>query len=341
MTSTISTGRLAKRLGILASGAAISLLVAGSALADPAVIYDLGGKFDKSFNQQGYEGATQWAKETGKPFHDFELQNEAQRPQVLLKMASAGYSPIVLASFEWVDALTKIAPQFPKTHFVLIDAVVDAPNVESVVFKSNEASYLAGVLAAKKSATGKVGFVGGMDVPLIHNFFCGYKEGFLATDPKGTVFENYTGTTAAAWNDPSGAGELAKADFDRGADIVYAAAGASGLGVLQAAKDNGKLAIGVDSNQNYIQPGTVLTSVLKEVKTVTYNAFKNDADFKGGQTLDLGLQDGGVGLSFDEYNKPLITDDMMKAVDQAKADIIAGKIKVHLYETDSKCPTQG
>lgn len=338
MTSTKHSRRLVRGIGIFAAGVAMSAMLAGSALADPAVIYDLGGKFDKSFNQQGYEGAMQWAKDTGKKFHDFELQNEAQRPQVLLRMASAGYNPIVLASFEWVDALTKIAPQFPKTHFVLIDAVVDAPNVESVIFKSNEASYLAGVLAAKKSTTGKVGFVGGQDVPLIHDFYCGYKEGFLATNPKGTVFENYTGTTAAAWNDPSGAGELAKADFDRGADIVFAAAGGSGLGVMQAAKDEDKLAIGVDSNQNYIQPGHVLTSVLKEVKTVTYNAFMHDDQFKGGQTLNLGLQDGGVGLAFDKYNKPLVTPAMMAAVDAAKADIIAGKIKVHLYETDNKCP---
>jgi basic membrane protein A len=253
-------------------------------------------------------------------------------------MASAGYSPIVIASFEWPDALNKVAPQFPKTHFVLIDAVVNLPNVESVLFKSNEASYLAGVLAMKKSATGKIGFVGGMDVPLIHDFFCGYKEGAMAANPKGTVFENYTGTTAAAWNDPTGAGELAKADFDRGADVVYAAAGGSGLGVLQAAKDAGKLSIGVDSNQNGIQPGSVLTSVLKDVKKITYDAFKDDADFKGGQTLNLGVQEGGVGLAMDDNNKPLITDDLSKAVADATADIASGKVKVHLYETDSQCP---
>jgi len=327
-----------RHLGALAGGIGVVALLAGAALADPAVIYDLGGKFDKSFNQQSYEGAEQWKKDTGGTYHDFELQNEAQREQVLTKMASAGYSPIVIASFEWPDALNKVAPQFPKTHFVLIDAVVNLPNVESVLFKSNEASYLAGVLAMKKSATGKIGFVGGMDVPLIHDFFCGYKEGAMAANPKGTVFENYTGTTAAAWNDPTGAGELAKADFDRGADIVYAAAGGSGLGVLQAAKDAGKLSIGVDSNQNGIQPGSVLTSVLKDVKKITYDAFKDDADFKGGQTLNLGVQEGGVGLAMDDNNKPLITDDLSKAVADATADIASGKVKVHLYETDSQCP---
>ena len=328
-----------RHLGALAAGVAATAMLAATAYAaDPAVIYDLGGKFDKSFNQQSFEGAEQWKKETGGTYHDFELQNEAQREQVLTKMAAAGYSPIVIASFEWPDALTKVAPQFPNTHFVLLDAEVKAPNVESVQFKSNEASYLAGVLAMKKSATGKVGFVGGMDVPLIHYFYCGYKQGAMAANPSGTVFENYTGTTAAAWNDPTHAGELAKADFDRGADVVYAAAGGSGQGVLQAAKDAGKLSIGVDSNQNGLQPGSVLTSVLKDVHKVTYDAFKNDASFQGGTTLNLGVPEGGVGLAMDDNNKPLMNADLEKAVADATADIASGKVKVHNFFDDNACP---
>jgi basic membrane protein A len=225
MTSAILPKHLAKRLGILAAGVAVGALLAGSAMADPAVIYDLGGKFDKSFNEAAYNGAERWAKETGGTYHDLEIQAEAQREQAVRKFAQAGYSPIVVTGFSFADTLNKVAPDFPNIHFVQIDSVVNQPNVESVVYKSQDASYLAGVLAAKTSKTGKVGFVGGMDIPLIHVFYCGYKEGFMATDPKGTVFENYTGTTADAWNNPVGAGELAKADFDRGADIVYAAAG--------------------------------------------------------------------------------------------------------------------
>lgn len=329
--------RLAARFGVLAAGVAISALIAGGALADPAVIYDLGGKFDKSFNEAAYNGAEQWKKETGGTYHDLEIQAESQREQALRKFAQAGYSPIVVTGFSFADTLNKVAPDFPKTHFVQIDSVVDQPNVESIVYKSNDASYLAGVLAAKTSKTGKVGFVGGMDIPLIHAFFCGYKEGFMATNPKGTVFENYTGTTADAWNNPVGAGELAKADFDRGADIVYAAAGASGLGVLQAAKDAGKLSIGVDSNQNYLHPGSVLTSVLKRVDVTVYNAFKNDKDFKAG-VVALGLPEKGVGLAMDDNNKPLITEDAMKAVAAAEAGISSGSVKVHDYTTDSKCP---
>ncbi|MEO8883054.1 MAG: BMP family ABC transporter substrate-binding protein [Devosia sp.] len=335
--TTTHTGQLATRLGILAAGVALGAMFAGSAMADPAVIYDLGGKFDKSFNEAAFNGATKWAKDTGGTFHDLEIQAEAQREQAVRKFAQAGYSPIVVTGFSFSDTLTKVAPDFPKIHFVQIDSVVDAPNVESVVYKSNDASYLAGVLAAKTSKTGKVGFVGGMDIPLIHAFFCGYKEGFMATNKDGSVFENYTGTTADAWNNPVGAGELAKADFDKGADIVYAAAGASGLGVLQATKDAGKLSIGVDSNQNYLQPGSVLTSVLKRVDNTVYDAFKNDANFKGG-VVSLGVAEGGVGLAMDENNKPLITADAQAAVDAATKGIADGSIKVHDYTTDSQCP---
>ena len=337
MTSTNLTKQLGARAGILAAGVALSAILAGSAMADPAVIYDLGGKFDKSFNEAAFNGATQWAKDTGGTFHDLEIQAEAQREQAVRKFAQAGYSPIIVTGFSFADTLTKVAPDFPNIHFVQIDSVVNAPNVQSVVYKSNDASYLAGVLAAKTSKTGKVGFVGGMDIPLIHAFFCGYKEGFMATNAQGSVFENYTGTTGAAWNDPVGAGELAKADFDKGADIVYAAAGASGLGVLQAAKDAGKLSIGVDSNQNYLQPGSVLTSVLKRVDNTVYDAFKNDKDFKAG-VLSLGVAEKGVGLAMDDNNKPLITADAQKAVDDATAGIASGSIKVHDYTTDSQCP---
>ncbi|MGN6683470.1 MAG: BMP family lipoprotein, partial [Devosia sp.] len=303
-----------RHLGALAAGIAAVALLAGSAFADPALIYDLGGKFDKSFNEAAYNGAEQWKKETGGTYHDLEIQAEAQREQAVRKFAQAGYSPIVVTGFSFADTLNKVAPDFPNIHFVQIDSVVDQPNVQSVVYKSNDASYLAGVLAAKTSKTGKVGFVGGMDIPLIHAFFCGYKEGFMATNKDGQVFENYTGTTAAAWNDPTTAGELAKADFDKGADIVYAAAGASGLGVIQAAKDAGKMSIGVDSNQNYIAPGSVLTSVLKRVDVTVYNAFKaGDAGFKPG-VVSLGVAEDGVGLAMDDNNKPLITADAQAAV---------------------------
>jgi len=327
-----------RHLGALSGGAAVVALLASAAMADPAVIYDLGGKFDKSFNESAYDGAERWKKETGGTYHDIEIQAEAQREQAVRKFAEAGYSPIVVTGFSFADTLNKVAPDFPKINFVQIDDVVNQPNVESVVYKSNDASYLAGVLAAKTSKTGKVGFVGGMDIPLIHAFFCGYKEGFMATNSSGQVFENYTGTTAAAWNDPTTAGELAKADFDKGADIVYAAAGASGTGVIQAAKDAGKMSIGVDSDQNYMAPGSVLTSVLKRVDNTVYDAFKaGDAGFKGG-VVALGVAEGGVGLAMDDNNKSMVSADASAAVDAATKGIASGSIKVHDYTADNQCP---
>ena len=195
------------------------------------------------------------------------------------------------------------------------------------------------MLAGLASKTGKVGFVGGMDIPLIRKFECGYAQGVKYAKPDAQVFENMTGTTPAAWNDPTKGGELAKSQFDRGADVVYAAAGGTGVGVYQAAKDNGKLAIGVDSNQNYLQPGTMLTSMMKRVDLAVYNAFMaaKNGTWKPGVT-SLGLAENGVGWALDDYNKALITADMKTKVDQAKQDIISGKIKVVDYTAAKSCP---
>jgi basic membrane protein A len=329
-----------RHFGALAAGVALSALIAGAAMAEPAVIYDLGGKFDKSFNEAAFNGAEAWTAETGGTYLDTELQNDAQREQAVRQFARRGANPIVMAGFSWGAALTKVAAEFPDINFVVIDAVVDLPNVQSIIFDEHTGSFLVGALAALKSQTGTVGFVGGMDVPIIHKFFCGYLEGAKAINPKIEVFENYTGVTPAAWNDPVTAGELTKAAIDKGADVVFAAAGGSGLGVLQAAKDAGKYSIGVDSNQNYLQPGSVLTSMLKRVDVAVQTAFKeagDDATFKPGITA-LGLAQDGVGYALDENNAALITDDMKAKVEDLKAKIMAGEITVHDYMTDNTCP---
>ena len=325
-----------KRISALAAGVALSVLAAGVALADPAVIYDLGGKFDKSFNEAAYNGAEAWKKETGGSFTDLELQNDAQREQALRRFASQGANPIVMAGFSWGTALATVAAEFPDTHFVVIDAVVDAPNVQSIIFDEHTGSFLVGAIAALKSQTGTVGFVGGMDVPIIHKFYCGYQQGAKAAKPDVKVIENYTGTTPAAWNDPVTAGELTKAQFDAGADVVFAAAGGSGLGVLQAAADAGKFSIGVDSNQNYLHPGSVLTSMLKRVDVAVQSSL-TDANFKPGLTV-LGLKENGVGYALDDNNTALITDDIKTAVDKFSADIQSGAITVHDYTADNTCP---
>jgi len=310
-----------------------TLAAAFAAHADPAVIFDMGGKFDKSFNEAAYRGMERWKKETGKPYLEFEIANETQREQAIRRMAERGASPIIGIGFGQASSIEKVAKEFPKLKFAIIDMVVDAPNVQSVVFKEHEGSFLVGMMAAQASKTGKVGFVGGMDIPLIRKFQCGYEQGAKFANPKVETFANMTGTTGAAWNDPARGGELTKAQFAKGADVVFAAAGGTGIGVYQAAKDAGKLAIGVDSNQNHLQPGTMLTSMLKRVDVAVYNVAK---DHKPGITA-LGLAEGGVDYAMDDNNAKLVTAAMKAKVDAAKADIISGKVKVIDYMAANGC----
>jgi basic membrane protein A len=312
---------------------AVSCVAAFGVAAEPAIVYDLGGKFDKSFNEAAYRGMEQWKKETGKQYLEFEVSNESQREQAIRRMAERGASPIIAMSFSQASAIEKVAKEFPKLQFAIVDDVVKQPNVQSVIFKEHEGSFLVGVMAAIASKTGKAGFVGGMDIPLIRKFQCGYEQGVKYINPKAEVVANMTGTTGAAWNDPTRGGELAKAQFSKGVDVIFAAAGGTGAGVYQAAKDGGKLAIGVDSNQNHMQPGTMLTSMIKRVDVAVYNISKAH---KPGLML-LGLKEGGVDYAMDEHNAKLVSADMKKRVDAAKADIVSGKIKVVDYTVDSSC----
>ena len=317
------------RLSVLTA----AVLAGSAAMADPAVVYDMGGKFDKSFNEAAYNGMEKWKKETGKNYLEFEISNESQREQAVRRMAEKGASPIIAIGFSQASSIEKVAKEFPKLQFAIVDMVVNLPNVQSVVFKEHEGSFLVGAMAAMASKTGKVGFVGGMDIPLIRKFQCGYEQGAKFANSKAEVMGNMTGTTGAAWNDPARGGELAKAQFAKGVDVVFAAAGGTGIGVYQAAKDAGKLAIGVDSNQNHLQPGTMLTSMLKRVDVAVMNVSKS---FKSGVTV-LGLKEGGVDYALDKNNEKLVTAEMKKKVEAAKADIIAGKIKVADYMADNAC----
>jgi len=325
-------------LGLLAATGMATVAMAQEDFS-PAVLYDLGGKFDKSFNELAYTGAERFKEETGIAYAEFEISNDAQREQALRRFAERGHNPIVMAGFTWVEYLNRVAPEYPDVDFVIIDDKVDQPNVRSVVFKEYEGSYLVGVLAALASETGTVGFVGGMQVPLIGKFECGYVGGVKATNPDATVIRNYTGDTPAAWNDPTKGAEITRTQIDQGADVIYHAAGGTGVGVLQAAADAGKLGIGVDANQNYLHPGHVLTSMVKGVDVAVYNAFMdamNDQFTYGLQ--DLGLAEGGVGYALDEYNAELITDEMKAAVEEAEAKIISGEIQVHNFLEDNSCP---
>jgi basic membrane protein A len=308
----------------------------------PAIVYDLGGKFDKSFNEGVYAGAERFRTETGTAYRDFEPQNDAQREQALRRFARDGFSPIVAVGFSQQSAVEKVATEFPQTKFAIIDSVIEKPNVESITFQEHEGSYLVGLLAAMASKTGKVGFIGGMDIPLIRKFACGYAQGVKSVKPDAEIIVNMTGTTGAAWNDPVKGGELAKSQIERGADVIYHAAGGTGIGVLRAAADAGKLGIGVDSNQNMLHPGKVLTSMLKRVDNATFQTFTQAkaGAFKAGHQA-LGLKEDGVGWALDEHNKPLITDAMKAAADKAEQSIESGAVKVHDYMADNKCPALG
>jgi basic membrane protein A and related proteins len=317
--------------------AAAAALSAGAALAEPALIFDLGGKFDKSFNEAAFNGAQRWADETGGSFAEIEMQSEAQREQALRRFAESGANPVVMTGFAFGDVLNEVAPDFPDTDFVIIDMVVDQPNVRSVVFNEHEGSYLVGMMAAEASQSGTVGFIGGMDIPLIRKFACGYAQGAKAANPDINVIANMTGTTPAAWNDPVKGSELTKAQISQGADVVYAAAGGTGVGVLQTAADEGILSIGVDSNQNHLHPGKVLTSMLKRVDNAVYQAFTDGPGMEKGFEV-MGVANEGVGVAMDDNNAELVSDEMAATVEEAKAKIADGSLEVHDYMSDDSCP---
>jgi basic membrane protein A len=320
----------------LGASAALAL-AAGTAAADPAILFDLGGKFDKSFNESAYNGAQRWADETGGSYAEVEIQSDAQREQAIRRFAESGANPIVMAGFSWATPLGEVAADYPDTKFTIIDMVVDAPNVRSVVFNEHEGSYLVGMMAAMSSKTNTVSFIGGMDIPLIRKFACGYAQGVKAVNADATVIANMTGTTPAAWNDPVKGSELTLAQISQGSDVVFAAAGGTGVGVLQTAADEDILSIGVDANQNYLHPGKVLTSMLKRVDNAVYDAFTQGKMLEVGFNV-MGVANEGVGYALDEFNADLVSGDMKAAVDAAAAEMATGTLMVHDYSSDESCP---
>jgi basic membrane protein A len=308
--------------------------LAAPTLADPALVYSTGGKFDASFNQAAFDGAERWAAETGGAYAEFEPQAVGQMAQALRRFASRGNDPVVAIGFLQAGALSEVAPEFPDTRFAIIDAVVEAPNVQSVVFKEQEGAYVIGVLAAMASETETVGMVGGMDIPLIRRFGCGFAQGAKAADPQTEVLINFAGDTPAAFADPARGAELARSQIDRGADVILQAAGGTGIGVLQAAADAGVLGIGTDSNQNGLHPGHVLTSLRKRVDVAVVEAF---TDWAPGVRV-LGLAESGMDWVIDDNNRALISEEMEANARFAAAGIAAGDIVVHDSSVDGPCP---
>ncbi len=246
-----------------------------------------------------------------------------------------------MAGFDHNKALEIAARRYPKTHFYIIDSVVDAPNVHSTLFKEHEGSFLAGALAALKSKTNVIGFVGGMDIPVIHKFECGYKQGAKYINPDIRLLSNIIGEAdgKTGWNNPKRANAIATTQIKKHADVLFAAAGASGKGVYNAAKAHKIYAIGVDSNQNYLIPGTMLTSVVKRVDVAVKRAFEQTANglFASGVET-LGLAENGVDWALDKYNRSEISTDEENKINAIRKKIITGDIKVHDFSTDNKCP---
>ena len=339
-TKSSRLGGLIKKTSLaLIAGAFV--LSASMVQADirPAVVYDTAGKNDKSFNEAVFVGITKFMNDTGIAVTELEPTNEAMMEQSLKKLAQRGYSPVVAVGFTMANGVQAAAEEYPDTKFTLIDMVVGLPNVQNVIYKEHEGSFLVGVLAAMNSKTGTVGFVGGMDIPLISRFECGYKQGVKWQDSSIDILANMTGSTPAAWGNPSKGGELTRSQVESGADVVYAAAGGTGIGVYQTAADMGVLAIGVDSNQNYMQPGTMLTSMIKRVGEAAYDSY--EAAMNGTWSSDmrvLGVAEDGVGWALDEYNRDLVSAEMEARVNEARDAIIAGDIVVHDYMADNTCP---
>jgi len=293
------------------------------------IVFDIGGKDDKSFNAAAWQGVKRAKEELGIFLRDVEPGDPTSIEPSMRAFAERGYDLIIGVGFAQAPIMNDVANDYPNLKFAIIDGVIDLPNVASLIFKEHEGSFLVGMIAARTTKTGKVGFVGGMDIPLIHKFETGYAEGARYANPKIEVFENYVGVTDAAWNNPGKGKELAKAQIDRGADVIFQAAGNSGLGVFDAAEEMNKLAIGVDSNQNWVKPGFILTSMIKRVDVSVFNTVKDltEGRFKGG-IHELGLANDGVGYALDDYNRKLIPPSVLDEVERAKQDIIAGRIKV-------------
>lgn len=293
------------------------------------LVLDKGGRDDKSFNAAAYKGSLEAEKSLGVKVKVLEGRDDNSSEPMLRSLAEKKYDLIIAVGFSQGEAVRKVASQFKDQKFVIIDSEVTLPNVKSVMFEEHEGSFLVGAIAAMKSKTGKLGFIGGMDIPLIRRFLMGYEAGAKHVKKDVQILANFAGVTGEAWNNPPKGKELALAQISQGADVIFAAAGATGMGLFDAAEEKKILAIGVDSNQNWVKPGHILTSMMKRVDNAV---LKSIEEAKSGNlqtgVVRYGLASDGVGYALDEHNKALLDKDLLAKVDQLKADIVAGKISV-------------
>ncbi len=320
------------------------------------IVFDIGGKDDRSFNAAAWNGVNCAASGTlpdgvtscGKPglgivLRDVEPGTPNGIEPAMRAFAERNYDLVIGVGFAQAPIMQTVADEYPNVHFAIIDGVIfesdgktPKKNVASLVFKEHEGSYLVGIIAGKTTRTGVVGFVGGMDIPLIRRFETGYAEGVKSVNPSIQVVQNYVGVTDSAWNNPGKGKELSMAQIDKGADVIFTAAGNSGLGAFDAVEQKGMVdgrathfVIGVDSNQNGVKPGFVLTSMVKRVDNAVYDIVRDvvQGNFKGGFHV-FGLDTDGVGYVVDDYNRQLVSPDAVAAAEDARKKIIAGEIKV-------------
>ncbi len=296
------------------------------------LVLDKGGKDDKSFNSSAYEGAMKAVKNLGIELKYVEATDSNSLESLHRNFAQKKYDLIIGIGFAQADAVKKVSALFPETHFAIVDGNVEGPNIRTLLFQEHEGSFLMGAAAAMKSKTGVVGFIGGMDIPLIRRFQKGYEAGAKHINPKIVVLNNFIGVTGEAWNNPAKAKEIALAQISQKADVIFHAAGASGSGLFDAAADKKVFAIGVDSNQNWIKPGTVLTSMLKRVDVAVYDTIESaqNKKFKAEKAL-FGLKDQGVDWAQDVNNEKLWTVAEKTKMNELKKSIIAGKVTVPDY----------
>ncbi|MGI9036784.1 MAG: BMP family lipoprotein [Pyrinomonadaceae bacterium] len=332
----------------------IFAVFAFSACSEPAVtaekgkikvgiVFDIGGKNDRSFNAAAWEGVKRAQQALDIVLRDVEPGNPTSIEPAMRAFAERNFDLIIGVGFAQGPIMQKVAEDYPNIKFAIVDGVITdkdgkpLPNVADLVFREHEGSYLVGMIAASKSKTGVLGFIGGMDIPLIHKFETGYEEGARAVNPNVRIIQNYVGVTDAAWNNPGKGKELALSQIQSGADVIFTAAGNSGLGAFDAVEQYGKNAngeankfvIGVDSNQNGVKPGYVLTSMVKRVDNAVYDVVKEvtEGKFQGGFHV-FGLDKDGVAYAMDENNKSLISPEILQTVEAAKGKIIGGEIKV-------------
>ena len=328
-----------KLIPVMISFFVIFAPVSASAKLKIGLVLDKGGRDDKSFNASAYQGATEAEKKLGVSLKVVESSDDSSLEPSLRTFAQRGFDLVIGIGFIQQGPLEKVAKEFPKTRFLLVDAhpTTELPNVRSVIFNEHEGAFLVGAIAALTSKTGTIGFVGGMDIPLIRRFELGYQKGAETAKPGTKVISNFVGSSSDAWKNPMKAKELSLAQFNKKADVIFTAAGASGQGTFDAAEEKNRLAIGCDSNQNWIKPGKVLTSMLKRVDIAVYSTIElvSQGKFVAGK-VNMGLKEGAVGFSVDEHNRGILTQEIEAKANALKQQIVANQISVPDYYLTSK-----